>query len=299
MTTRSRGPLAGFGWLKRGIEVAFRHPKPALGGAAFLLLAVLVPALIRVPIQFYLMHAGMPLTFGILLWSLAGSVLLGLLIVPLYAGYLQVIDAAERGLPARARDIFQPYRQGEAPRLIGYGLAIMLLYIVVLGIIVVATGSTLPGWYLQFLNMQAAHQPPPALPHGFGTAMALLTVFGLFMMGFYSISLGQIALGRRGVFDAIGDGALGALKNLLPLLVLAITLVVAWIIVAIVLVIVVALLFLLGRLVSGWLSLVLVIPVYIALLLLVFAVMFGVMYHLWRDVCGDDAASGTARVIAG
>jgi hypothetical protein len=25
-----------------------------------------------------------------------------------------------------------------------------------------------------------------------------------------------------------------------------------------------------------------------------YAVMFGVMYHLWRDVCGDDAAAGLA-----
>jgi len=28
------------------------------------------------------------------------------------------------------------------------------------------------------------------------------------------------------------------------------------------------------------------------------AMMFGVMYHLWRDVCGDDVASGTAPSFA-
>ncbi len=124
--------------------------------------------------------------------------------------------------------------------------------------------------------------------------MALLTVFALFMIGFNSIGLGQIALRRRGVFNAIGDGLLGALKNLLPLLVLAASLVLAWLAVTIVLVIAAILLALFGRLVGAWLMFAVIIPVYIALLLVVFAIMFGVMYHLWRDVCGDDAAAGTA-----
>jgi hypothetical protein len=32
---------------------------------------------------------------------------------------------------------------------------------------------------------------------------------------------------------------------------------------------------------------VLIIPLYAAMMLIMFAVMFGVMYYLWRDVCGD------------
>jgi hypothetical protein len=42
---------------------------------------------------------------------------------------------------------------------------------------------------------------------------------------------------------------------------------------------------------------VVVIPAYIALLLVVFAVMFGVMYHLWRDVCGGDSVSDATQAI--
>jgi hypothetical protein len=30
-------------------------------------------------------------------------------------------------------------------------------------------------------------------------------------------------------------------------------------------------------------------------LLMVFTAMFGVMYHLWRDVCGDDSVTGMAE----
>ncbi len=288
MTTRFKGPSAGFGWLKNGISVGFRHPKPLLGGAAFLMVACLLPALITMPMQFHAISAGTPqspATFG---WMMALSMLFGLLIVPLYAGYLQVVDAAERGLPARARDIFKPYQQGEAWRLIGFGLTIGVVYVAVLGIIIAVSGGGIAGWYMQVLAAQATHQPPPGWPQGFGIAIALFTVLVLFMLGFYAISLGQIALGRRSVFGAIGDGIVGALKNVLPLLVFAVSLVLAWIAVAIAIGLVALLLALLGKLVGPWLIIVLVIPLYVAMALTMFGVMFGVMYHLWRDVCGDD-----------
>ncbi|MGH8216400.1 MAG: hypothetical protein ACREPZ_12005 [Rhodanobacteraceae bacterium] len=298
MSTQSRRPLAGFGWLKNGISLGFRHPKSIFGGAAFLVLALLLPSLPTLLIQFHLLGAGTPQSPAILLWLMPIGALFGLLIVPLYAGYLQVIDAAEHGLPARARDIFKPYRQGEALRLIGYGLALIAIYIVMLGIIIAAAGRGIASWYMQVLTAQVNHQPPPGLPQGFGIAMALLTVLGLFMVGLYSVSLGQVALRRRGVFGAIGDGLAGALKNLLPLLVLAVSVVLAWIVVVIALAIVVGLLALIGHFVGAWLMLVLIIPVYIALVLVTFAVMFGVMYYLWRDVCGDDTAHGVDQAIA-
>lgn len=298
MSTRSAGPLAGFRWLKNGISLGFRHPKSIFGGAAILLAALLLPSLPTLLIQFHVVGAGTPQSPATLVWFMLIGVLFGLLIVPLYAGYLQIIDAAERGLAARARDIFKPYRQGEALRLIGYGLALIAIYIVMLGIIIAAAGGGIASWYMQVLAAQANHQLPPGLPHGFGIAMALLTVLGLFMMGLYSVSLGQVALRRRGVFNAIGDGLAGALKNLLPLLVLAVSLVLAWIVVSIALVIVVGVLALIGHFVGAWLMLVLVTPIYIALALVTFAVMFGVMYYLWRDVCGDDSARGVDQAIA-
>jgi hypothetical protein len=148
------------------------------------------------------------------------------------------------------------------------------------------------------LAAQASHLPPPGLPQGFGTAMALFTVMGLFMMGFYSVSLGQVALRRRGVFNALGDGYLGAMKNLLPLLVLPASLEVAWIVFVIAIAIVVFVFVLIGMLVGKWLVFAVIIPAYIAMVLVVFAAMFGVMYYLWRDVCGDDPASSAVQTIA-
>ncbi|MGY3039164.1 hypothetical protein ACVWWQ_000751 [Rhodanobacter sp. TND4EL1] len=298
MTTRSRGPLAGFGWLKRGISVAFRHPKSLFGGSAILALACFLPSLISLPLQLNALRTGTPLSPATSIWIMAISMLFGLLLIPLYAGYLQMIDAAERELPSRARDIFKPYRQGEALRLIGFGLAVLVIYVALIGIIILATGSGIASWYMQALAAQANHQPPPGLPSGFGVVMALCMVFGLFMMGFYAISFGQVALGRRSVPGAIGDGVKGALKNLLPLIVFAVSLILVWIAVAIGFAIVAIALSLLGKLIGAWVVLVLLVPLYIALLLVMFAVMFGVMYYLWRDVCDDDTVPGMAPAIA-
>ena len=290
MTTRSNGPLAGFDWLKRGINVGYANPKAVLGGAAFLLLMAFVPALITLPIQFGVARAGAQPDWAALGLVMAISVLGGLLLIPLYGGYLQVIDAAERGLPARARDIFQPYRQGGALRLIGYGLAMLGVYGAAFGIIIAVSGSGIARWYAQLMTAQLHHQPFPAdaMPDGIGMAVALVMVFGLFMMGAYAISLGQVALRGRNVFAAIGDGFAGALKNVLPLLVFVISLLVAVIVFVVVIILLAGLLTLLGKLAGTWLVLALVAPLYVAVMVAMYATMFGTMYYLWRDVCGDD-----------
>lgn len=129
MTIRLNGPSAGFGWLTNGFSVGFRHPKPLLGGAALLIVACLLPAMATLPMQFHTMATGTPPSPVTFVGLMAVSMLVSLLIVPLYAGYLRVVDAAERGMPAHASDIFNPYRQGDAWRLMGYGLAKMVLYL--------------------------------------------------------------------------------------------------------------------------------------------------------------------------
>lgn len=297
MTTRSNGPLAGFGWLKRGIAVAFRRPKAMLGGAALLLLAGLPQSLITLPIQFHAQRSGVPLTPVFMGLMTLVSMLFGVLLVPLYAGYLQMIDAAERGLPARAFDILKPYRQGEAGRLMGFGLAIMVIYLVMFAVLIAATSRGVMSWYVQMLSTQSSHRPPPALPHGFGIAMTVFAALSLFMTGFYAISFGQIALRQHSVLAAIRDGMTGALKNLLPLLVLVVSSTLAAIGLTIAFVIVAVVLALLAKIVSGWLVLVLAVPLYIALLLTMLPVIFGVSYHLWRDVCSDDAAANNAQLL--
>ena len=129
MTTRSRGPGAAFGWLSRGISVGFDEPKLLFVGAALVAMAALLPTLITLPMQFYALHAGTPLQSSVFRWIAILSTLFGLLAVPLYAGYLQVVDAVEHGLLPTVGDIIKPYREGKASRLIGYGFLMLVIYL--------------------------------------------------------------------------------------------------------------------------------------------------------------------------
>lgn len=254
-----------------------------------LLAAVVLPSLLTLPARIHALQAGVPAnpttSIG---WALV-SMLIGLLVIPLYGGFLQLIDAAESGRPARVRDVFRPYRDGSALRLIGFGLAVLLIYVAVIAIVLVALGGGLLHWYLQLLGMHGQQPPtPPTLPHGFGMVIALIAVFALFFTAFYAIGLGQVALGRRGVFASIGDGIVGAAKNALPLLVYALSGLLAAVGVAIAMMLLVMVVVLLGKLAGGWLTLVISIPLYLAFMMMIFVGMFGVSYHLWRDVCGTD-----------
>ena len=262
-----------------------------------MLLAMLIPVLITLPLEFHFVHPGAPPSSRALGLITLLSTALNLLLVPLQAGYLQVIDAAECNLPARARDVFKPYLKGEAPRLIGYGLVVAVSYLALFAIVGVVTGGAPMTWHGQMLGAQTDHQPP-ALPEHFWLAMSLIPVLTLFMLGFFAISLGQVALSNRGVFAAIGDGITGTLKNVLPLLMFVIGLILASIVAAIGMGIAAAVFALLAKLVGGWLIAVLIIPLYIAFVLILFSAMFGVMYHIWCDVCCADPAAGTAEPVA-
>jgi hypothetical protein len=300
MTTRSRGALAGFGWLKRAVNLGHRNARAVFGGAALVALASLLPSLITLPIQFAAMRGGAVPGGTTMLVIMGISILGGLLLMPALAGYLRVIDATERGQPVRARDVFAPYRQGEVLRLVGYALAMVVVYITAIALVLLIAGGGIGRWYMDALSAAASGQQAamPSLPPNLGIAVALFCVLGLLIMGIYAISLGQVALRGRSVPGAIADGVVGSLKNLLPLLVFAVSLVLACIVFAIGFGLVFGLLALLGKVAGAWLIVVLAVPLYIAFVLALFVVMFGVMYHLWRDVCGDDAPADTVQAIA-
>lgn len=299
MTIRARGPLAGFGWLRKGINLGHGNPKAVFGAAGLTLLLSLLPSVVTTPMQIGMTPG--PAMFGLVL---AISLLGGLLLVPVFAGLLGVIDAAENGRPAKATDVFGPYRRGEGPRLIAYGFAMLGVHLAAGLLVIAAAGTDVWRWYLQAVAAQQPGADPAALqglqtlPDGFGVALALGAVLSLLIAGLYSISLGQVTLGGRGVPGAIRDGLVGSLRNLLPLLVLAICGMVAVFVLMLVLGLAIALLAVLTKLVGEWLMFALLVPVYLGLMLMMFVVMFGVMYHLWRDVCGDDSRPAPADTLS-
>jgi hypothetical protein len=294
MSTRTMGPGAGWSWLARAVNLGRHNPRAVIGAIALVAAVALVPSIVQMGAQSAL--GGSPDT---LLTVIGLTTLVSLVVFPLLiGGALRVIDAAEHGRPATPTAVFDTFRAGHgAGRLIGFGLLMTALYLAVFGTLIGTFGQGLPEWYMQLmqLSMEAGGKPVqpddiPAPPSGLGMVMALGLLFGLFLGGAYAIGFGQVALGGRGVLAAIGDGLAGALKNLLPIVVLAILSIVALFALMLVVLLVGGLLALIGGLVHPALAIVLVAPVYLGMILLMYVVMFGVMYHMWRDICAEPVA---------
>ena len=219
------------------------------------------------------------------------SVLIGLALSPVFAGFLQVIHAIETGQPTRALAIFAPYRTGVWKPVIGFSLLMWVVYAIAFALVVWAAGPDVRQIYADLLAASSSGaQPMPmeTMPPGFLRAFAVAVVCGLLIGGIWTIGYGQIAIPRRGVVASLIDGFIGTLKNIPALIVLLLAA------------------FLLFdrpgdrvpdrrdgarddrefRRRSGS-SIVLLVPLYIALALAAYIVMFGLAYAMWRDICAE------------
>lgn len=302
MTTRALGPGAGIAWLKQAVNLGRNNPKAVFGGAALLLLTIVVLAIGLSVLVGLLQAALKPGPGGSMALGLVVMVPILLLLAALMVGFLRLIDAVENGRDARASDVFAAFRDtGTSLRAIGF---VVLLAIVQNVLIVALVGLLAKGvgsWYLQ--NMQAsvagaAQAPMTSLPDGFGIAFIVVLVISLFGYAVQAIGLGQIALRRSSVGSALADGVSGAAKNLLPLLVLAVVVVAACIVLALGIALLAMLIGVLAKIAGVWLAVVLGVPLYIAAVVAMYVVMFGVMYSLWRDVSGDGEAPRNDAVAA-
>lgn len=284
MTTRVAGAFAGIEWLKNAIGLIGRRPGALIGAGALMLAVFLMPSLVTVPMQM-MAPDNMAVFFG----TLALSMIAGLLLAPVTAGYLQVIDKVARDESVRAIDIFGLYRNGGAGRIIGLAIVMLIAIVALFAIVLGVVGAGVWQWYLTMAT-QPQSVAGAGLPAGFFTVMALCVVLGMFTGGVSALAYGQVALADRGILGALGDGVAGTLKNVVALVVLLTTSVVLGILAAIVIGVCFALLGLLSKLVGAWLM-VLVIPLYLALMLAMYPLMFGVMYYFWRDVCGHARPS--------
>lgn len=293
MDVRAMGPGAGWRWLVQGINLGRNNPKALFGAAGLLLAMALVPTAIQLVVQ-----NGLKITSPQVMYVLvAFSLLYALLVMPpLTGGFLRVIHAIETGASTRATAIFDLYRNGaDAWRMIGLQLLLLLAVVVLAGVILLAWGGKFIGEIgaiASAIQSAPAGKPPalPPMPEGFGMLVGLMVLLALFFNAVQAIAYGQVALTRRSVAGAMGDGALGALKNLLPLLVLLLVGIALMLVSIVIVGLLVGMLAVLGSLVSPALGALLAAPIYLAFLLILYVVMFGVMYHLWRDVCGEPAA---------
>jgi len=292
MITRANGPLAGLAWLRRGFNSGRHNPRAIFGGAALLMVAALIPGFVQAFAHAVLKPGPGGATVIAALTTVLAVVLLG----PLMGGYLRVIDVSERGQPAQAADVLAPFRNThDAQRLIGFSFIMLLVQLGALSLLFALFGHALQNlqdWYLRVAELlqhatpgKPAQMPPP--PEGLGGLFSLGGLFALFVAAVFAVGFGQVALGGRSLGAALVDGLAGALRNLVPLLVLAAVAFALMMAAGVVLVLLVGILGLL----HPTLAVVVFLPLYMVFVLVLYVVMFGVMYHLWRDVAGDPPAA--------
>ena len=293
MTTRAVSPGSGWRWFRQAINLGRNNPKAVFGAVALLAVIALIPSVIQLVLQY-----GLGLGPEAVMTVIGLTTVASILVYPLLiGGLLRVIHAAENGQPTHATAIFDTFHADNGRgRLIGFGLLMTAIYVGVFLLVISLFGKDFMSWYWQLITAAqeqqaggAAMSPAAmALPEGFGTVMAIGSLFALFMGGVYAIGFGQVALGGRSVGAALGDGFGGTLKNVLPIVLLAVIAVIAMFALALVVGIVGGILMLVGSLIHKVLGMLLVMPIYVGMLLVVYVVMFGVMYFVWRDVCGDE-----------
>ena len=294
MQTRSMGPGAGWRWLARAVDLGRHNPKALFGAAILLMLVALVPSVLQQVAMLLLGVDDAQTAISIGLVTTAAMIIVFPLLI---AGFLRVIDAAENGRPTRATALFDTFRAGAGRgRIIGTGLLLMLVYIALLALVLLLFGREVAAWYWEVLSLvQSAtpENPPqmPPLPEGIGRVAGLMLLVMMISGGLYAIGFGQVALGGRNAVGALADAVSGTLKNVLPLLVLTVVGLVALLLASIALALLGGLLMLLGGLVNPMLGVALAVPVYLAFMVIVYVVMFGVMYFIWRDVCGPETTA--------
>lgn len=299
MQTRAMGPGAGWSWLVRAVNLGRNNPRALFGAAALLMVIALVPSLVQLFAQFALGVTDM----DSMLWIAAFTTLVLLVVYPLLiGGFFRIIDATEHGRPTRATALFDTFKSGpERSRLIGFGLVLTAVYVAAFALIFGLLGGEVTAWYREVLEaaktVEAGGTPvvPPA-PGGTGMVFALSLLAMMFLGGVYSIGVGQASLGGRDTSGALADGFGGALKNLLPLLLLTIVALVLMVVIALVLALVFALVGAIGALIHPAVAVMLVTPLYLAFLVAMYVVLFGIMYFIWRDVAGTAPPMGDHQV---
>lgn len=293
MTTRAVGPGRGWGWLQQAINLGRHNPRAIFGAAALMAGVALVPSVLQIVLQLVFKESATATMAVMAITTVLSMVVTALLI----GGMLRVIHAAESGQPTHATAIFDPFRESEVRgRLIGFGVLMMVIYLGVFFAVLSLFGKDFMRWYWELITSAQAMQAgggtaaPPNLaemPEGLGRVMAIGSLFALFMGGVYAIGFGQVALGGRRVGEAFVDGLRGTVKNVLPIVVLAVLSVLGMLVLTLGVVLVAGIITLVVGLVSKTLALVLLLPIYFAMILLMYVVMFGVMYFIWRDICSD------------
>jgi hypothetical protein len=294
-------PLSqGLRWFKQALDLGARNPK-AVFGAALLLIAALygLAMLIALPAAWLVGGGGAarPDLARMLLLAVPLFLLLMLLLPVLLGGLMHVIREAEAGRPVRARDLFAPFRQGRAPRLMLLGVVQIGLALLA-GVVVVALAGA-DYWQDYLAAMRGAMSgsvPVMPQPNHPGLLMLVQLLFNYFSYAIMLLSVPLLLFTGSTLLEAIQASALAALRNVGAYLLAMLLFLVGVVVAAVVVALLSGLLGVVGSLVHEALGAVLMLLVFIGFGAALLVVLVGGSYLAWRDTFGDAAAPPPAGI---
>lgn len=301
MTARSVSMGAPFGWLMKSLDVGRKNPKALFLGFFLMLLVGLVPTALQMAGQavFLASPGAMMAVYGL------SFVLSMVLLPPLVGAAFLLMHACERGQPAIATDIFHGYRDlSFAVRMWLTMLLVLLMYVLAIGLLFVL----LPGkeFFMEFMTRAAAAPPGgqpdmaglPAFPPSFLLWLLGAMFVVLVLANVYMLAYARAALNQSGPLQALLEGFMGTLRNLLPFILIALVVTIVGFVLILILVLVAGLAIGLLVALSPVLAVVVGLPIYVGLLLMLYVVAFGFYYHAWQDIYGEPAVAPEDSIAA-
>ena len=299
MQIRSQPPARGWAWFVQAINLGTRNPR-AIFGAALLLIGTLYLVMMVAGLLMTLASGGRAMEAGQL--GVAQMATMLLLMIALFAlipmlvgGLMHVIREVEAGRPARARDLFQPIRDGKAGGLAAFG-ALQVGFMWIGGLVANAlVGEEFMHGYSQFADAVMQQQTPPALPpvaHPLAL-FAWQALYNYVTVTVLLLGIACVALSGRSFADAARAAFRATWRNLLPNLLAAALFLTATALAAIVVTLVGSVVLVALGMVSSALALAVGLLAGFAFVSAVLVVVCGGGYLIWRDTFGDSGDSAT------
>lgn len=286
MQVRKLPASQGLAWFRAAIDLGGRNPK-AVFGAALLFIVVLYGLMLALAVGlvgFFLGANAEPDPSGMLMLGIPLYLAVMMLMPILMGGLMHVIREAELGRPVRARDLFAPFRTGQAKPLAALGLLQIVFGII--GVVLVFTIAG-PNYWREYMGaiQQAMAGATPVFPQPRhpGLLFVLQLAFNYFTYAIILLSVPIVMFSRTTLPEAVRASLGAAVRNIGANLLAAVLFVGGTIVAAIVVMLLAWLATLIGGLVHAAVGTLLSMAILLGFGAVLLVVLTGCAYLAWRD----------------
>jgi len=294
MQVRKVPTRQGLAWFRDAINLGSRNPKAVFGAALLLIGAMyLFVAILGVAAAMLGGAGDGEAASGALMFvALAMTLALMMLMPILLGGLMHVIREVEAGRPARATDLFAPFRSGRLPQLAALGV-LQVVVAIVFGLLLVSiTGTDYMKEYMAAMHdlMSGALKAMPEPRHPV-LLFVLQVGYNYFTYVAMLLAVPLVLFSRATVLDAVRDALRASVSNVAPNLLAAVLFVLGTLVAFLVVVLLAVLLGTLGALVHPIVGTLLTAAVLLAFGTALLVVLAGGAYFAWRDSFEGEGSS--------